>query len=181
MGVIFLGSTSLGNGENTGNFLLPILKSLLPWATREQLLLLHALLRKGGHFTEYAILSWLWHRAFIFHGRSGSAAWRALGSSVGYALFDEIHQGWTGVRGASAGDVLIDGMGAATALLVIRFGGVAAAQRLTQIFLWIAALGGTPALLLNLLAGVPGGWLWVTAPAAGGLLLWRRWLRRQSS
>lgn len=172
MGVIFWGSTRSLSSEETGSWLLPLLRALLPWADDAQLELIHWTLRKGGHFGEYAILAWLWLRALAPPGRRHLSAFAI---SVGYAGFDELHQAWTGVRTARLGDVLLDAASAAAALGLLRFGWTATAALLTTILLWIAAAGGTFLLLLALLARAPAGWLWASAPLAWiALWAWRR-------
>jgi hypothetical protein len=47
----------------------------------------------------------------------------------------------------------------------------------TGVLLWLSALVGTALLLLDLAAGAPAGWLWLSAPAAWLLLAWRRRVR----
>ncbi|MFZ1061106.1 MAG: VanZ family protein, partial [Candidatus Rokuibacteriota bacterium] len=104
MGVIFWLSTPSFAAEETGGWILPLLKALLPWATLPQLEFIHWLGRKMAHVTEYAILAWLWHRALSRPGR-GPRSLAAFALTVAYAITDELHQGWTGSRGASALDV----------------------------------------------------------------------------
>jgi hypothetical protein len=131
------------------------------------------LLRKTGHVLEYGILAWLWFRALAPAHRGGLAAFAI---SAAYAGLDEWHQAWTGRRAGSVVDVLLDGTAAAAALSLLRFGWQAVITFLTTILLWIAAAGGTLLLLLKLLTDVPGGWLWVSSPAAWmSLWLWRRY------
>src|SRR3972149_2793542 len=110
MGVIFWLSTPSFAAEETGGWILPLLKALLPWATLPQLEFIHWLGRKMAHVTEYAILAWLWHRALSRPGR-GPRSLAAFALTVAYAITDELHQGWTGRRGGSVPDV---GPGAAS-------------------------------------------------------------------
>jgi VanZ family protein len=70
-------------------------------------------LRKGAHMTEYAILGLLLLRAT---GRELPAL--ALG--VAYAITDEIHQHFVSGRHASPLDVLIDTVGLAIGIFVVR-------------------------------------------------------------
>jgi VanZ family protein len=177
MGVIFWLSTDAGSYEATASWTLPFLQGLLPWATREQLEFLHFLQRKLGHVFEYALLAFLWRRALIPDPASARLLreWGVFGITVGYAVFDELHQGWTGSRGAGVGDVVLDAGAALAMLLLLRYGGRPALSFLTGLLLWVAALGGTLLLLLNLSVSVRGGWLWISAPLAWiGLWLWRR-------
>ena len=81
--------------------------------------LAHLLLRKAGHFAEYALLAALWWRALrtTLAGRAALAA--AFAIAVGYAITDEIHQTFVDTRVGSPLDVLIDAAGAAAALALI--------------------------------------------------------------
>lgn len=194
MALIYIGSTEHFSAEATGRVILPALRALLPRADPAQLDLLHAILRKAAHVVEYGILSWLWFRALSRHespprrraggpSGDGSAAgpsdWpvlAALAISVAYAALDELHQAWTGVRTGSVVDVLWDGIGAAAALGLLRFGWQAVVTSLTTVLIWIAAAGGTLLLLLHLLTGTPARWLWISAPLAW-IALWG-WHRR---
>ncbi len=55
--------SSLLSAGVTGGFLLPLLRALLPRASQEELVFLHHLLRKLGHFAAYALMS-----VFLFRG-----------------------------------------------------------------------------------------------------------------
>ena len=176
MGFIFWLSTGSFSAEETGGLILPLLRALFPWASLPQLEFLHWLGRKAAHVGEYAVLAGLWHRAFP---RGGGAA-RPLTSfalTAGYAIVDELHQGWTGSRGASALDVVLDAAGGAAALLLATWGWRRAAERLTGALLWFATAGGSLLLLLYLGVGAPVRWLVVSVPLAW-LALWA-WRRRR--
>ncbi len=188
MGIISWGSTGSFSSEATRSLLLPLLRALLPWADPGQLEFLHVALRKTGHLIEYAILAWLWFRALLPGTTPGGFARRvrtpgrcallALAISVAAAGLDELHQAWTEVRTGSAVDVLWDGAGAAAALGLLSVGWPAAVTFFTTTLLWTAAAGGTFLLLLHVLTGTPGRWLWASAPLAWVALWgWRR-LRR---
>src|SRR5215475_1376848 len=69
MAVILLLSTDTFAAEETGPVLWDVLSGLLPHVTYEQYTLLHVLIRKAAHPTEYAILAHLLLRAF----RGGAA------------------------------------------------------------------------------------------------------------
>lgn len=181
MGFIFWLSTGTFGTEETAGWILPLLKALLPWATLPQLEFLHWLGRKTAHVVEYAILAWLWQRAFVTSGppalsRSGQAL-SAFGLTVAYAIFDEFHQGWTGQRSASALDVLLDAFGGGAALTLTRWGWHWITERLTALLLWFAAGGGSLLLLVGVLAGAPARWLWGSVPLAW-IALWA-WHRRR--
>jgi VanZ family protein len=71
------------------------------------------ILRKGAHMTEYAILGLLLLRAI---GRELPA----LAVGIGYAITDEIHQHFVSGRHASPIDVLIDTIGLALGIFLVR-------------------------------------------------------------
>jgi VanZ family protein len=73
--------------------------------------------RKIIHLCEYALLAFLWWRAF--RGRLGSrrAALAAFLVTVAYAASDEYHQGFVEGRHGSPVDWLIDSAGAGLAAL----------------------------------------------------------------
>jgi VanZ family protein len=72
------------------------------------------ILRKGAHMTEYALLCWLWWRAFG-HRRLALAA----GIALAYAATDEFHQHFVTGRHASVLDWFIDAAGVAIAVVLI--------------------------------------------------------------
>jgi VanZ family protein len=176
MGVISLLSSDAGSAEHTGALLRPLLEALWPTADPAQVQAVHGLIRKAAHFTEFGVLTLLWYRAFRDRpGRApGSASLWALAASAGWALVDEGLQAFVVSRTASATDALIDITGAATAS-VIAATGWRAADIVTRLLLWLAMLGGLLVLALHMALGVPGGWLWLTTPAAAvALVLFRR-------
>src|SRR6185369_13661575 len=69
MAVMFLLSTDTFAAEETGPVLWDVLSGLLPHVTYAQYALLHVLLRKAAHLTEYALLAYLVLRAL----RGGAA------------------------------------------------------------------------------------------------------------
>jgi VanZ family protein len=71
------------------------------------------ILRKGAHLTEYAILGALLLRA-VGH------AVPAFLIAVAYATSDELHQHFVRGRHASPVDVLIDSIGIAAGILVLK-------------------------------------------------------------
>jgi VanZ family protein len=119
MALIWGLSSDVGSAAQTSRFLLPLLKWLLPWASPAQTELAHGLIRKSGHLVEYAILAALWLRTLRRERRLAlpASAWLALGISVAWAITDELHQSTVASRTASAGDVMIDTVGAGLALL----------------------------------------------------------------
>ena len=76
--------------------------------------------RKLAHFTEYALLTFLWWRALESRGGSRAIA-AAVAIAVAYAITDEYHQTFVEGRVGAVSDVLIDSAGAlAAALLIAR-------------------------------------------------------------
>jgi VanZ family protein len=121
MALIWGLSSDVGSAAQTSRFLLPLLKWLLPWASPAQTELLHGLIRKSGHVVEYAVLAALWFRTLRRERGLAlpASAWAALGISLAWAIADELHQSTVASRTASAVDVMIDGVGAALALLAL--------------------------------------------------------------
>ena len=183
MAVIVGSSSDIGSAQHTEHWLIPILRGLAPWATYAQLDALHWLVRKLGHLSEYAILAALWLRAFV-RGRNltpRTAGLLALAISVAWALLDEAHQTLVPSRSASLADVALDSVGALVALTIAYAGWRRAADRATATLLWIALIGGGIFLLVNVIAGVSSGPLWLTAPTAALALVVRTMLARSRS
>jgi VanZ family protein len=124
MGFIFAMSTDLGSFAHTSRIIVPLLRWLKPDISPETIDLVQTLVRKGAHFTEYAILALLTLRAAnisLQTGRTGNwakAAGVALLVAALYAATDEWHQSFVPGRTASVYDVLIDTSGAFVALAV---------------------------------------------------------------
>ncbi len=114
MGAILALSSDLASEAHTGEFVLPLLALLFPGLSPASYALLHDLIRKLGHVTEYAVLSALWARALAGPG----ARWRprhtggALLLSLSWAVLDETHQTFVPSRSPSVADVGIDTLGA---------------------------------------------------------------------
>jgi VanZ family protein len=118
--ILWLASDT-GSAEHTGRLILPVLRFLFPSASPLQLDAMHFVIRKLGHFTEYAILAGLWLRAFDGGGgpRARAARW-AWVIAVAWAVVDETYQSSVGSRTGSVFDVALDGTGALAALIVLR-------------------------------------------------------------
>ena len=85
----------------------------------------HFVLRKVGHFSEYALLALLWWRALRSRLAARTALVAALIICVAYAATDELHQTQVRGRHGTLRDVGIDAAGAGLALvLVARRGAV---------------------------------------------------------
>ena len=124
MSWIFSASTDLMSRQHTSRIVEPLLRWLDPAISQETIDLVHFFTRKLGHVTEFAILAILLWRAVDWHSPPGSGRdWRRIVSafllSILYAATDEFHQLFVPSRGASVGDVCIDGFGAILGLLII--------------------------------------------------------------
>ncbi len=104
-------STESFSSENTSRIIEPILRFLMPSLLPEKAALVHGVIRKLGHVTEYFILGILLFRAF----RSGSMelpglrwAFYSVLVVMLYAASDEFHQSFVSARTASLFDVGID-------------------------------------------------------------------------
>jgi VanZ family protein len=79
------------------------------------------LLKKAGHAIAFGILAWLLLRALRGENASSNRLrWISFVLAVAYACSDELHQAFVVGRNASPIDVLIDGVGAATAMVLHR-------------------------------------------------------------
>ena len=176
MTVVLSASSAEFSAENTGSLLRAVLTWLIPAVTAHHIDLIHHLGRKFAHFTEYAILGALWFRGVTRSGlaRPPAATWLALAISVLCAIADETHQSFLPSRTGTVQDVVLDTAGAFAAIVPARLGWWGAADTVTGVLLWAAAVGGLAALALDLAAGASGGVLWVTVPFAAVLLVYRR-------
>lgn len=119
--VIFIGSGDVLSASHTWILLKPI-RWLFPSASDETLVLIHFLVRKAGHLSEYAIFAMLAARAFRTSSHDllrRQWFWVSLLLAIGYALTDEFHQSFVASRTASIYDSSIDSMGALIALTII--------------------------------------------------------------
>jgi VanZ family protein len=105
--VIFFMSTSTFSAINTSRFIEPMLGWVFPLASKETISVMHALVRKSAHFTEYGVLFWL-----LLRGPMAGRPYLALGVCVVYALLDEGHQILVDGRTPSLWDVALDSTGA---------------------------------------------------------------------
>ena len=122
MAGMFWWSTDTFAAERTGSLLWRTLRVLAPRVTDAQYALLHFVIRKSAHGTEYALLALLLLRAF----RGGVAAvwhWRWATLAVllvaAHAFLDEYHQSFTQARTASVGDSLLDIAGGLVGLFLL--------------------------------------------------------------
>jgi VanZ family protein len=104
---LFVLSTSLFSAANTSKVIIPILRFLLPDAPGATIALLHGLIRKAAHFTNYGILFWI-----LIRGPMAGRPYTALTLCVCYAFLDEGHQILVPGRTPSLYDVALDSSGA---------------------------------------------------------------------
>ena len=111
---IFWMSTGTCSAQNTSLIIEPILHFLMPSISAEKVAMIHEVIRKLGHVTEYFILGILLFCAF----RGGSKELRNLRWAfssflvvVLCAASDEFHQSFVSTRAASLFDVGIDTLG----------------------------------------------------------------------
>jgi VanZ family protein len=117
--VIFAGSSDVLSAANTSRFLLPFLLWLDPSISYHTIELIHLLLRKAGHVTEYAILAVLLWRALrgsfaVLSRRTISICTFFVAAS--FAASDEFHQSFVPSRTATMHDVFIDCVGISLAI-----------------------------------------------------------------
>lgn len=110
-------STDAFSSEHTSRFIIPVLHLLIPQASSETLELMHAIIRKSAHFTEYFIFSILLMRALRGQERGWTLKWAiwAVVLAAVYASLDEFHQSFVPSRTASPWDALLDTVGASAA------------------------------------------------------------------
>ena len=148
-GVAISGLSTQGfSSAHTSRYIIPFLHWLLPSASHQTLELLHHLIRKCAHFTEYFILSLLILRGI----RAGEKGWHLRWALVtvlivfGYAGLDEFHQSFVPGRQAAFTDVLIDTSGGVAAQLiaslVVLLGGVRRNRREAEAATLQAELAG---------------------------------------
>ncbi len=122
MGVIFWMSTGTFSADHTSRFIGPLLHFLFPGLSEQDIELLHGMIRKAGHVSEYFILGLL-----FFHSLRGNSSqrWRlrwaltAILAVVLFALSDEYHQSWVASRTSSLVDVSIDSVGGVLSQIAI--------------------------------------------------------------
>ena len=122
--LISLASTDGFSASNTSRIVRPILLWLFPNLNEARLAVAHFLVRKAGHFSEYAVLAFLARRAFITSSREFlQRYWFQLGFLlvVIYALLDEFHQSFVPSRTPSIYDSAIDVAGGLAVLLLFKF------------------------------------------------------------
>jgi VanZ family protein len=114
--LIFWGSTDALSAQRTSRFLTPFLRWLVPGIGDESIAMARAVIRKGGHVTEYGVMAVLvaWAARGTRMDDSGrrlfACAWFVAAL---YAATDEWHQSFQPTRQGQVLDVAIDAAGAA--------------------------------------------------------------------
>ena len=114
----------MGAPKHTSRFIIPFLLWLDPHMSQETIELVHHVIRKCAHFTEYGFLGFLvWrviHNDDAFSGTTVRRQyWLAILFCAFYASTDEFHQKFVPTREPAVTDVMLDTCGAAFGLLVI--------------------------------------------------------------
>ncbi len=105
--LLYVLSTRGFSAANTAALIEPLLRWLWPSASGATIGLVHGLIRKAAHFTNYAILFWL-----LYRGPMRRRPMIALLLCVLYAITDESHQILVPGRTPSPFDVILDSSGA---------------------------------------------------------------------
>ena len=120
--VFGLGSDDL-SFDHTSRFLGPLIRWLLPNASEATADWIHFTIRKSAHLVEYAILGFLTLRALATDRALAlpRATWIALFLTAAFAAVDETRQSLTATRMGSVWDVLLDTLGAAAGIALLRW------------------------------------------------------------
>jgi VanZ family protein len=121
--VITYASSDGFSAANTSRIIGPVVLWLFPNTSEEAMTVIHLIVRKIAHFTEYGILGFLAVRAFrTSPGAYLSRHWFVISFLlvVVYALLDEYHQSFVPSRTSSIYDSFIDMTGGLTVILLLR-------------------------------------------------------------
>jgi VanZ family protein len=121
--VILLASSDAFSAANSGPWLQTIITSILGHSLpKQQFNVLHFVLRKASHLTEYGILGALLFRALRADGQRWNVRWSvaAVAIAAAVASIDEWHQTFVPSRTGAFSDVLLDTAGATLAQILIR-------------------------------------------------------------
>ncbi|HYL14146.1 MAG TPA: VanZ family protein [Terriglobales bacterium] len=128
LGIICFESTDLLSSAHTGSILYSVVTFLFGRVNPIVFLVWHHLLRKAGHVTGYAILSYLLFRAWrttlpLPNAVAWSFAWARISFFMTslVATLDEWHQTFIPSRGGSLSDVLLDSTAALGAQFILWF------------------------------------------------------------
>jgi VanZ family protein len=121
--VIFGASSDSRSYQHSSAIVEPILSWLFPHMPQSEMDVIHHIIRKCCHLTEYAILGLLVFRALNHsHTEVTTWSWPRIGGTLLivflYASSDEYHQRFVPTRTPLFSDVCIDTVGGAVGLLV---------------------------------------------------------------
>ncbi|MBX3242876.1 MAG: VanZ family protein [Acidobacteria bacterium] len=120
-GVVLYLATSAGSASETSRFIGPLLDFFFPGMAAENRQIVHFLVRKTAHFTEYGIFAFFAARAFLSSSKDIlRRRWFifALFAALILAVFDEGGQAFRPDRTGALGDVFVDMLGAVTILVI---------------------------------------------------------------
>lgn len=123
MVLIWFASTRQFSALNTSQVLRPLILWIFPNLSESRVGAIHFVIRKAGHFSEYAVMGLLAARAFSTSAKEFVQQNWWLVSFImlfSYALLDELHQSFVPERTASIYDSAIDVIGGMTALFVYK-------------------------------------------------------------
>lgn len=107
--------------HSTSSIVMPFITWLLPQASLNTAETVHMLMRKTGHFLEYAVLASLLFRAFGGKGKPFRFSYILYAGliSLGYSALDEYLQTFIPARTGAVRDWLIDASGVVCALGIL--------------------------------------------------------------
>jgi VanZ family protein len=123
--LIFGASADSGSVRHSSRLIGPLVRWLFPHLPPETVDSVVYFVRKCAHVCEYAVLAWLFWRAFRKPQKndarpwSSKETWLALLCAAAYSTTDEIHQTFVPGRQGSVWDVLLDSTGAALGLFAV--------------------------------------------------------------
>jgi len=115
-------STDKLSARHTRIWIEPVVRFVLPHLTAHAFTLVHTVLRKLAHLSEYAVFTWLLARALRVDSPVPQAHAPVVGLAIAmiYSLTDEGHQWFVASRGASWRDCMLDAIGAAVGAEIAR-------------------------------------------------------------
>ena len=120
--VVLIASTAPFSAEHTGTILAFVISNIFGSIDPSRFALIHFLVRKSAHLTEYGILALFFFRAWrgdhFFNWRFAWAR-QAWAMCIAVAATDEFHQSFVGSRGSSLWDVALDAAGGAAVLMIV--------------------------------------------------------------
>jgi VanZ family protein len=144
--VVLAASSDLFSAAHTGGVVAAVLRAIAGHVSEETFAVVHYLVRKLAHLTEYGIASMLYFYALIASRAARSANSGTIASGVDemdispaghrpllhaqllavlivlcVATIDEYHQSFVPSRSGSVADILLDGTGGAIAQLILRW------------------------------------------------------------